>query len=251
MTTCLKTVITFIRAVQLQVTGKRGTKSILLETGCLGNDQVGTTRTYNRKMIIMCSHTRKAAYFMSVGTKPPPCFSTHSDARKMFYIKVKLQNTICGNPPLLLPFILPSTPTIPDAQRPPQNPLKNSPHKMNRLFRFGHRQHPESVDGGPCFNYTRAVIYTDSSLKESVVAVLYQLPCWWGWLTCQSSGGLVNNPVCSQSAGGLNNGGSHGLDQLARGVYCCWCWLVVICSSACSIFWFLLSYIINVFKYVV
>lgn len=147
MTACLKTVSTFICTVQLRVIGKRGTKLISLKLALtlFGKwlcDQLGTTCSYDRKMIISCAHIRKATYFMSVGTKPRPCFSIHSDARKMFYFKVKLQNTICGNPPLLLPFILPSTPTIPDAQRPPKNPPTKRSTQNEQGFPFGPQAAP-------------------------------------------------------------------------------------------------------------
>lgn len=85
------------------------------------------------------------------------------------------------------------------------------------VFHLVRRQHPESQGSGSRSNYTHADSLTDSTEEESMVSVLYQLPCWWDWLTHWSSGGPAISRICSHSTGGLINGRSHDLDQLAQG----------------------------------
>lgn len=75
--------------------------------------------------------------------KPRACFSSYG--REIFYCKVKLQNTICGNPPSLFLFILLSTPTTADRQTEPptfenRKKKKNNTktgYEVRRVFHLG------------------------------------------------------------------------------------------------------------------
>ena len=81
-------------------------------------------------------------------------------------------------------YIFPSPPISPD-----RGPPKKWPKPQNDVgFPFGSQTASWLTRQQARFNYTHAEGLTDSTEEESMLSVLYDLPCWWEWLTRWSSG---------------------------------------------------------------